>query len=154
MQAFRTLDILTVVLFCFRISMAEIRSADAGLSRRLIDNPTPHIRALESACHTVASEFRQGYDKENERIRVGLTGPIGASPLSPRSLNSSALRQLICVEGVATKVRIRIELDVSFFFKFHFPYLLTVIPLLGLCCQAENYKIGSLLPRNKTTFVS
>ena len=38
------------------------------------------------------------------RIKVGIEGPIGATPLSPRSLASSSLRQLICVEGVATKV--------------------------------------------------
>ncbi|ACI65847.1 predicted protein, partial [Phaeodactylum tricornutum CCAP 1055/1] len=35
---------------------------------------------------------------------VALTGPVGASPSSPRQLTSASLRQLVCVEGVATKV--------------------------------------------------
>lgn len=38
------------------------------------------------------------------RIKVALAGPVGASPSCPRSLTSSSLRQLVCVEGVATKV--------------------------------------------------
>jgi DNA replication licensing factor MCM3 len=33
-----------------------------------------------------------------------LSGPVGAVPASPRQLTSACLRQLVCVEGVATKV--------------------------------------------------
>lgn len=35
---------------------------------------------------------------------MALAGPVGASASSPRQLTSSSLRQLVCVEGVATKV--------------------------------------------------
>mmetsp|Transcript_35774 Transcript_35774/g.50687 ORF Transcript_35774/g.50687 Transcript_35774/m.50687 type:complete len:728 (-) Transcript_35774:229-2412(-) len=84
--------------------MAEIRSTDHGLCRRFIQNPTPHVRALEAACHALATELRPGYEKDNQKVKVGLSGPVGAAPLTPRELNSAALRQLICVEGVATKV--------------------------------------------------
>lgn len=38
------------------------------------------------------------------KIKVALSGPVGATPASPRQLTSSNLRQLVCVEGVATKV--------------------------------------------------
>jgi len=38
------------------------------------------------------------------KIKVGISGPIGAKPASPRELTSASLRQLVCVEGVATKV--------------------------------------------------
>ena len=38
------------------------------------------------------------------KIKVALAGPVGAKPLSPRGLTSTSLRQLVCVEGVATKV--------------------------------------------------
>lgn len=87
-----------------RISMAEIRSQDPVLSNRLIDDPLRHLRALEAACHSLATESRPGYDKENVKVKVALAGPVGASAASPRSLTSSSLRQLVCVEGVATKV--------------------------------------------------
>jgi DNA replication licensing factor MCM3 len=38
------------------------------------------------------------------KIKVALSGPVGARPMSPRDLTSSSLRQLVSVEGVATKV--------------------------------------------------
>lgn len=38
------------------------------------------------------------------KIKVSLAGPVGAAPASPRQLTSACLRQLVCVEGVATKV--------------------------------------------------
>ncbi|VEU33795.1 unnamed protein product [Pseudo-nitzschia multistriata] len=87
------------------IRMAELRSmGNGGLSQRLRTDPLPHIRALESACHEVAVEARPGYDKNGIKIKVAFSGPVGAKPMSPRSLTSSSLRQLVCVEGVATKV--------------------------------------------------
>jgi hypothetical protein len=46
------------------ISMADLRSQDNGiLSQRLRRDPLPHMRALEAACHDIASESRPGYDK-------------------------------------------------------------------------------------------
>lgn len=84
--------------------MSELRSEDVAMSQRLRMDPLRHLRALEAACHSIASEERPGYDKNDVRIKVALAGPIGATPSSPRQLTSSSLRQLICVEGVATKV--------------------------------------------------
>jgi len=77
---------------------------DPELSNRLRRDPLRHLRALEAACHAIASENRAGYDKENSKLKVALNGPIGATASSPRGLTSSSLRHLVCVEGVATKV--------------------------------------------------
>ena len=43
-------------------------------------------------------------DSSGIKIKVAFAGPVGAKPMSPRSLTSASLRQLVCVEGVATKV--------------------------------------------------
>ncbi|MGK3744318.1 MAG: DNA replication licensing factor MCM3 [Bacillariaceae sp.] len=43
-------------------------------------------------------------DRLGIKIKVAFSGPVGATPMSPRSLTSSCLRQLVSVEGVATKV--------------------------------------------------
>mmetsp|Transcript_211 Transcript_211/g.469 ORF Transcript_211/g.469 Transcript_211/m.469 type:complete len:795 (-) Transcript_211:924-3308(-) len=87
------------------VSMAELRSmGNGGLSQRLRRDPLPHLRALEAACHEIATEERPGYDKNGVKIKVAFSGPVGAKPMSPRSLTSSSLRQLVSVEGVATKV--------------------------------------------------
>lgn len=87
------------------IQMAQLRSmGNGGLSQRLRRDPLPHLRALEAACHEIAMEARPGYDKNGIKIKVAFSGPVGAKPMSPRSLTSSSLRQLVSVEGVATKV--------------------------------------------------
>uniref|UniRef100_A0A7R9ZUF6 DNA replication licensing factor MCM3 n=1 Tax=Pseudo-nitzschia arenysensis TaxID=697910 RepID=A0A7R9ZUF6_9STRA len=87
------------------VNMAELRSmGNGGLSQRLRRDPFPHLRALESACHEIAMEARPGYDKNGVKIKVAFSGPLGAKPMSPRSLTSASLRQLVSVEGVATKV--------------------------------------------------
>ena len=49
------------------ISMTELRSYEDGkLSQQMRMDPLPHIRALEQACHLVATEERPGYDKEGK----------------------------------------------------------------------------------------
>lgn len=55
--------------------------------------------------HDVAMEERPGYDKEEVRMKVALGGPVGSKAMGPRELASSSLRRLVCVEGVAVKVR-------------------------------------------------
>jgi len=65
-------------------------------------DPFRHLRALESACHESMKNLRD--EKHIEDTRVSISGPLGAAASSPRQLNASSLRQLVCVEGVATQV--------------------------------------------------
>ena len=81
--------------------MAEIRSHDPSLSARLRRDPLRHFRALEAACHSLASESRPGYDKENVRVKVALAGPIGASASSPRAVSSTLLYLPTTLRGIA-----------------------------------------------------
>ena len=53
----------------------------------------------------MAGEERPGYDLKVGRLRVGVGGPVGGKAMSPRELGSGELRRLVCVEGVAVKVR-------------------------------------------------
>ena len=62
------------------------------------------MRAIEAACHAIALSERPSYAKNETQIKVAISGTINAQPSTPRSLTSSSLRQLVCVEGVATKV--------------------------------------------------
>jgi hypothetical protein len=53
------------------ISMAELRSqGDGQLSRHMRFDPLRHLRALEAACHNVATEQRAGYDKDGTCVRA------------------------------------------------------------------------------------
>ena len=72
----------------------------------LIGDPLRHLRALETVVHDIAGEERPGYDvKLMERVKVAIGGPVMGAAFSPRELGSGELRRLICVEGVAVKVR-------------------------------------------------
>ncbi len=62
------------------------------------------MRAIELACHNLALTSRPDYAKANVAIKVAISGHLAAQPSTPRSLTSSSLRQLVCVEGVATRV--------------------------------------------------
>lgn len=47
--------------------MSDLRSQDNGqLSTKLRLDPLRHMRALEAACHEIASENRPGYDKNGK----------------------------------------------------------------------------------------
>lgn len=49
------------------ISMAELRShGDGHMSRLMRLDPLRHLRALEAACHSIASDQRPGYDKNGK----------------------------------------------------------------------------------------
>lgn len=63
--------------------MAELRSQDNGtLSQSLRRNPLPHFRALEAACHEIASEARPGYDKNGTSPVVCLPYYVGFGAVS------------------------------------------------------------------------
>lgn len=74
------------------------------LENSLRNDPLRHIRAIEAACYSLVLTDRPGISKVCSGIKVGITGTLHARPCSPRDLTSSSLRQLVCVQGVATKV--------------------------------------------------
>ncbi|GAX25831.1 DNA replication licensing factor MCM3 [Fistulifera solaris] len=90
---------------CVRVvfDAVELRSADdTSLWQEFRLDPLRHLRALERACVEAAEKEIPGGLKEE--IKVSIKGPVDAAASSPRDLTSSTLRQLVCVEGVATKV--------------------------------------------------
>lgn len=87
-----------------KLNLTELRSSNPTLEQQLRQDPLRHIRAIEAACHEIALAERPSYSKSKTQIKAAITGTINAEPSTPRSLTSSSLRQLVCVEGVATKV--------------------------------------------------
>lgn len=86
---------------------SEIRSHDPALADAFRSDPFRHLRALEAAANTLArDENPQHYLKNyhQQPLQIGLEGPIRAHATSPRHLAADSLRQLVCVQGVATKV--------------------------------------------------
>jgi hypothetical protein len=63
------------------ISMAELRSADGQLSQAVRLDPLRQMRALEAACHQVATEERPGYDKEGAYL-TNILQQLQGAPLT------------------------------------------------------------------------
>lgn len=57
------------------------------------------MKALREVVATIDSE----YAKENEEFFVGFEGSFGTKHVTPRSLTSTYLGNMVCVEGIVTK---------------------------------------------------
>lgn len=60
-------------------------------------------RALKDYVFTVAHD----YAKEHEEFFIGFEGSFGNKHVTPRSLTSRYLGNLICVEGIVTKCKVK-----------------------------------------------
>lgn len=49
-----------------RVNLGDLRAVNPRLAQRLRHDPLRHLRALEAACHIVATEERPGYDKDGK----------------------------------------------------------------------------------------
>jgi len=88
-----------------RVRISDLRAFNPILAQQLISDPLRHLRALELACHHLAEDgYATKASKDSNRIKVSLVGPLSASSASPRSLVSSSLGRLVCLEGVTTRV--------------------------------------------------
>jgi DNA replication licensing factor MCM3 len=109
-----------------KIDLTELRSISHLLEQSIRTDPLRHIRAMEHACHDLALERSSNYSKllsERNSASSSLSGTAGgttssnsvpmikvslvgllSTPSTPRTLTSSFLRQLVSVQGVATKV--------------------------------------------------
>ncbi len=90
------------------VDMADLRAYNAELCNRLMRGPVPHMRAAEEAFKGVMvgdfpeKEFRD----ESAEFKVGFVGSFGAHHVSPRALLSRFLGQLVCLEGIVTKMSV------------------------------------------------
>ena len=53
------------------------------------------------------------FAKQHEVFHVGFEGSFGAKHVSPRTLTSSVLGSLVCVEGIVTKCEIMTSFDLG-----------------------------------------
>jgi hypothetical protein len=55
-----------------KVKLSELRSVNAVLERRLINDPLRHLRALELAAHDIGKDDRPGYDSKNGKAKKRL----------------------------------------------------------------------------------
>ena len=87
------------------LSLDELRSFDAELTRNLIARPAEYLPPFEEALREVVQQQDPTYAKTTPLagLRIGVQGSFGAHHVSPRGLTAALLNSLVCVEGIVTK---------------------------------------------------
>lgn len=76
----------------------------ASLLSNAFEEQLAFQRALKEYVFTVANDF----GKDNEEFFIAFEGSFGNKHVTPRSLHSRYLGNLICVEGIVTKCKFHI----------------------------------------------
>jgi DNA replication licensing factor MCM3 len=95
------------------INLDDLREYDniqtTHRTEELLNEPNTHIPAFEEALKElvplVANRRTLPPVADSARFFVGFDGPFGTHLLTPRFLNSSHIRKLICIEGIATRCK-------------------------------------------------
>ena len=99
-------DMVEKKVYRLLVDMDHIRQFDAELAMRILRNPVPHINAFCTAVQNVAIDEHADKELRDPKtvFNVGLTGSFGSHHVSPRKLLSKYLGQIVCLEGIVTKM--------------------------------------------------
>merc|ERR1719174_1148240 len=89
------------------VDLDDIRAFDQKLADDLMARPVDFHAAFEAALNHTVHKIDPGLAskvKEGTVFHIGYEGSFGERHTTPRTLNSNHLCQLVCVEGIATKV--------------------------------------------------
>ncbi|XP_065843637.1 DNA replication licensing factor MCM3-like [Oscarella lobularis] len=85
------------------ININDLRRKNPKRAARLLDEAVDEIIPFQRALHDFVSSTDAVYAKQFEEFFVGFEGSFGKNHTTPRSLVSSYLGSLVCVEGIVTK---------------------------------------------------
>ncbi|KAF4743679.1 MCM DNA helicase complex subunit, partial [Perkinsus olseni] len=103
----------------FTINLMDLEDWQPGLAKKIIRNPALYMPAfdeglVEAILHEDATF---GKNKSGVFPRVGIDGVFGANHLTPRGLSSEVIGELVCVEGIVTRLglcRPRLSMSVHY----------------------------------------
>lgn len=75
------------------------RKESKFLTQGLIKNPREYLDPLQRALQDVSRNIKISTDE----VRVGLLGSVGENFVTPRTLSSRFLNQIVCLDGIVTK---------------------------------------------------
>ena len=65
--------------------------------------------AFQRALREFAGGIDSAYIKEHEEVYIGFEGSFGSKHVTPRTLTSRFIGNLVCVEGIVTKCKISFD---------------------------------------------
>lgn len=79
----------------------------------LLNNAFEEQMAFQRALKEYVGSLDPSYAKENEELFVSFEGSFGNKHVTPRTLMSKFLGNLVCVEGIVTKCKLVVLCDIG-----------------------------------------
>lgn len=87
------------------VNVNDLRRKNPARATALLNNAFEEQLAFQRALKEYVSTVAADYGKGKEDFFVAFIGSFGNKHVTPRSLHSSYLGNLICVEGIVTKCK-------------------------------------------------
>ncbi|CAH1247849.1 MCM3 [Branchiostoma lanceolatum] len=85
------------------VNINELRKKNETRANALLSAGCEELVCFQKALKEFVATADTAYAKQHEEFFVGFEGSFGAKHVTPRSLTSSYLGNLVCVEGIVTK---------------------------------------------------
>ncbi|CAF1295457.1 unnamed protein product [Rotaria magnacalcarata] len=85
------------------VNINDLRRKNPRRTKALQDNAFEELMCFQRAIRELISATDAIYAKQFEEFFIGLEGSFGAFHLSPRTINSSFIGKIVCVEGIVNK---------------------------------------------------
>lgn len=85
------------------VNINDLRRKKPTRARAMIDNSFEELTCFHRALKEFVSAVDATYSKNFDEFYVGFDGSFGAAHVSPRTLISSFIGTMVCVEGIVTK---------------------------------------------------
>jgi len=85
------------------VNINDLRRSNPERAKALLNECFEEIAAFHKALKEFVASIDASYAKETEDFFVGFEGSFGAKHVTPRTLTSKHLGNLVCLEGIVTK---------------------------------------------------
>jgi len=85
------------------VNINDLRRSNPDRAKALLNECFEEIAAFHKALKEFVGSIDASYAKETEDFFVGFEGSFGAKHVTPRTLTSKHLGNLVCLEGIVTK---------------------------------------------------
>lgn len=86
------------------VNINDLRRKSPARAKGLLENAFDEQLAFSRALKEYVSTLQPSYAKSHEDFFIGFEGSFGSRHVTPRTLTSRYLGNLVCVEGIVTKV--------------------------------------------------
>ncbi|XP_036405859.1 DNA replication licensing factor MCM3 [Megalops cyprinoides] len=96
-------DMISENKFRLIVNINDLRRRNEARAVKLLNNAFEELLAFQRALKDVVASVDATYAKQHEEFFVGLEGSFGSKHVTPRTLTSRLLGNMVCVEGIVTK---------------------------------------------------